>query len=862
VRLSDLWRQGKRPDVREFLRQAGQLTLSQIVSVLCVDQWERWHAGERVLAETHLGIHPSLKSAEEAFDLVYGEYLLREEMGETPKVEEYLARFPQYTANLKRQFELHKAIESGFNSKSVGPNDSMVNFDATPASVNKPTSEKEWPKIPGYEILGEIGRGGMGRVYKALQQRLNRTVALKVIHKERVSQNPEAVLRFQREAQAAAQLSHPNVVIVYDTDQVGDVYFIAMEYVEGIDLHELIKDSGPLAIDLACDYIRQAALGLQHAHERGLVHRDIKPSNLLVTMPRKPADGGSGFHVLPGVPGKDPGKDPATPGRPIRPLGLSYMGTSPVGVVKILDMGLALVTHASDTEAARWTQEGTLMGTPDFISPEQAVNSHGVDIRADLYSLGCTFYYLLAGQPPYGEYPLIKKLLMHQVADPKPIEEVRAEVPLPIRAVLKKLLAKRPENRYQTPAELVYALSAFKSSESSKSSGNFRPAPAAPPQPPTPPANMPLPVQPLDATPIDVAAAAAANPQKPTVPLLPKKTEPNLALQSKSHKREEVLPPGVSKAQKIAVLEGHRGHVTSVAFSPDRTMLASGGVDGGIRLWDLAGAEPRDRTIPNAHTADVSSLAFSLTTKTFASGTGSLEGIVRVWDYSGEEPRPIATLLQKHCTIDTLAFSPDGRLLAFGGSDKLVHVWDLSGPTPVDKGALKGHTDSVKALAFTPDNQMLVSGAHDATVRFWNLTRFWSKEQASIEGNWGQVNSLAFSQDYRQIAFGCLDQAVRLWDLAPPAPREAATFSGHLGSVRYVQFNPDGTLISICDCGRVFLWDVNTGKKEKEWWLPRTRVFGTVSVTHDGRYLATGNSDGTVVLFRLYPKQGSQPAKP
>jgi serine/threonine protein kinase len=874
VRLSDLWRQGKRPDVREFLRHAGNLTPAQLVAVLCVDQWERWHAGERVFAETHLGMHPALQTAEEAFDLVYGEYLLREEAGETPKPEEYLARFPQYTANLQRQFELHRAIESGFIPKEgsvlASTGDSVAIPEAVPPAAKKQAVEREIPTIPGYDILGEIGRGGMGRVYKAVQQRLNRTVALKVIHKERVSQNAEAVRRFQREAQAAAQLSHPNVVIVYDTDQVGDVYFIAMEYVEGIDLHELIKDGGPLAIEQASDYIRQAALGLQHAYERGLVHRDIKPSNLLVTMPRKPGQRQPGFQLLPALPDKNkpeaekPDKPGANkPKKPIRPLGLSYMGTCPVGIVKILDMGLALVTHGPDSESANWTQEGTLMGTPDFIAPEQAINSHMVDIRADLYSLGCTFYYLLAGQPPFGEHPLIKKLMMHQVADPKPIEELRPEVPIPIRTILKKLLAKRPEDRYQTPAELAYALAAFKASLSGKA---LPPPPGvAAPAPPVGqdflPSDAPPTWRPTGKSAPQPPAAAPpppiASPNRQTSPLISRKTEANLALPSaKPAKREEPLPPGVSKAQKIAVLEGHRGHVIAVAFSPDRSTLASGGVDGGIRLWDLAGTEPRDNAIPNAHASDVSCLAFALNSKLLASGTGSLDGDVRVWDYSGEHPQPIANMPVKHSTVDALAFSLDHRLLAFGGSDRLIHVWDLSGLNPVDKGVLKGHSDSVKALAFPSDNQMLVSSGPDGALRFWNLTRYWSKEQAVIQGNWGQVKTIAFSPDYTQIAFGCLDQTVRLWDLSTPNPSECRAFVGHLGGVRVLQFNPDGKKItSVCDGGRVILWDIAAGKKEKEWWLPRTRVFGSVALTHDARYLATGNSDGSVVLFRLYPRR-------
>lgn len=855
VRLSDLWRKGQKPDVRAFLAGAGTLTPAQIVAVLAVDQWERWQIGERIPAEAHLRLAPAIASTEAAFDLVYGEFLLREELGETPTADEYLRRFPQFAAQIRRQFELHKVLESGFApSAELRPRtltgntpDSVVQYGRSTPGSPGPASERDRPVIPGYEILAEIGRGGMGVVWKARHHRLNRLCALKVIHKDRLSQNPEAARRFQREAQAAAQLHHNNVVIVYDFDQVGDTYFIAMEYVEGIDLHELVKEGGALSIDQACDYVRQTALGLQHAFERGLVHRDIKPSNLLVTMPTK---GISGFHLLPVLPGKPASAPPATTkpatttkpvapqqpvttgSRPSRPVGLSHMGTCQVGVVKILDMGLALVTHAPESQSGQTTQEGTLMGTPDFIAPEQAMNSHGVDIRADLYSLGCTFYFLLAGRAPFSEYPLIKKLMMHQAAEPRPIEEVRPEVPRTLGNIIRKLMAKAPPDRYQTPDDLVQALAAMKSGkleEISTAKGPEKRASSAA-SPPTPPRG----VKPLE------------------VPFLPPPAP-------KPRKKEE-LPPGVHKAQKIAILEGHRGSVTSVAFSPDRKILVSGGVDGGLRLWDLAGTEPRDRAVPHAHASDVNGVVFAADNRTLASGSGPLDGIIRVWDCSGEQPKALHSLQTANATIDTLAFSPDRTLLAAGGSDRVVRVIDVSGPAPVSRMVLKGHGDYVKQVAFAADGQTLVSASQDGTVRLWNLTRFWSKEQAVIQGPWGAVLALSLSPDNRTAAFGCLDQTVRLWDLS--ALTERFVLRGHLGIVRLVQFNPDGnTVVSVCDAGRIILWNVTSGIKEREWLLPRSKVY-SVALTHDGRYLATGNSDGSVFLFRLYPRGENPQSSP
>ena len=269
-----------------------------------------------------------------------------------------------------------------------------------------------------------IGEGGMGRVFKAVHRRMGRVVALKVIRKDRLSQSPEAVRRFGREARAAAQLSHPHVVMIFDADEIDQRHFIAMEYVEGIDLAHLVEEKGPLAIRLACDYIRQAALGLQHAYEQGMVHRDIKPSNLLVSKPTNRS----------GILGRKH-SDAASAGV-----------SSSAAVIKILDMGLARIMDATEggLAASSLTQEGSVVGTPDYIAPEQARNSSKVDIRADLYSLGCTFYFLLTGHPPFPEGTTVEKLLMHQMDEPQPLDELRREVPTAVHLIVTQANGQAP----------------------------------------------------------------------------------------------------------------------------------------------------------------------------------------------------------------------------------------------------------------------------------------------------------------------------------------------------------------------------------------------------------------------------------
>ncbi len=286
---------------------------------------------------------------------------------------------------------------------------------------------------PRYHVVGLLGQGGMGAVYQAEHRMMQRTVALKVINQEFVS-NQAAVDRFHREVQTAAKLHHPNIVTAYDAEQAGDTHFLVMEYVPGTDLSEVVKERGPLPVTEACDYIRQTALGLQHAHEQGMVHRDIKPHNLMV---------------------------------------------APEGQIKILDFGLAsLATETISPEEenpqsvirnpqsrnlqSSLTEAGTIMGTPDSIAPEQARDTRSVDIRADIYSLGCTFYYLLTGKTPFPDGKPLDKILAHTTEDPTPASELRPDIPAEVLAVLHKMMAKDPADRYQTPAEVAEALASIK----------------------------------------------------------------------------------------------------------------------------------------------------------------------------------------------------------------------------------------------------------------------------------------------------------------------------------------------------------------------------------------------------------------
>lgn len=267
-----------------------------------------------------------------------------------------------------------------------------------------------------YRVIERIGIGGMGQVYLAEHRTMKRRYAIKVLPRAKAS-DPAALERFEREARAGGSIDHPNIVRAYDKDQDGDLHYLVMDFVDGCSLSEIVHASGPLDPQRAGHYMYQAALGLQHAHDSGLIHRDIKPANILIDRE---------------------------------------------GTVKILDMGLARFFNDHEDMITKKYDE-TVLGTADYLSPEQAIDSHGVDIRSDIYSLGCTFFYTLTGQPPFGEGSVAQKLIWHQTRTPRPVHELRPGVPAELEAILAKCMMKKVEDRFSTPEELIEALKPYAS---------------------------------------------------------------------------------------------------------------------------------------------------------------------------------------------------------------------------------------------------------------------------------------------------------------------------------------------------------------------------------------------------------------
>ena len=292
--------------------------------------------------------------------------------------------------------------------------------DPTVQALDAPNFETSEPDrwigkpLGNYVIEKLLGAGGMGRVYQAKHRWLDSPAAIKLLNPV-LDGEPEAILRFQREARIAAKLNHPNIVKATDGGPIENSFYIATELVDGDDLSDLVRRNGPLSIELASWLIREVAFGLDHAHRAGLIHRDIKPSNIM--LPRE-------------------------------------------GTPKLLDLGLARYADS----ATNLTSTGQFMGTIDYVSPEQATDTRAVDGRADIYSLGCTFYFLLTGSAPYEGQAYdtaVSKILAHAEEDPTPIMNFRRDVPAAIIKIIEKAMAKDACNRFQTAGELADQLERF-----------------------------------------------------------------------------------------------------------------------------------------------------------------------------------------------------------------------------------------------------------------------------------------------------------------------------------------------------------------------------------------------------------------
>ena len=685
--------------------------------------------------------------------------------------------------------------------------------------------------VGSYRIQVPIGEGGMGIVFKAVQPKLDRIVALKIIRPQVLAARPEILSRFHREARAIAQLNHPNIVLLFDADEANGTHYIAMEYVEGLTLEKMVRTQGPLSIRQACEYMRQSALGLQHACEVGLVHRDIKPSNILVAQKATAGSNTSSMRLsrpqLVTLRDRERQAQVGSDGRPNQGW----------GQVKILDMGLARLVEGIDddkppTEYTPLTRAGALLGTPDFIAPEQARDARTVDIRADIYSLGCTFYYVLTGKAPFPGGSDVQKLIRHQSEKPFPIEDLRPGVPSDVARILGRMLEKRPDDRYTTPQQLADALAAVLVLGTAD--------PAAP------------------ATPVAETPAVAETPRPMVEPRLPaRETEltdeipafPVFAGDEMGVTR--VIAQAARTPPSSVILGAHTGLVGGVAVSPDGARVVTAGIDGRLRLWDVSSPNPREIASVPRPGVQFQAIAFAPHDDYVVAG-GTHQGTARVWrwDWRDGNLAEWGAYRGEQVGVPSVAFSPDGKRFAAAIGPFAV-VWKVYGRRARSGDVLKGHGRPVRAVAFSPDGRRLAAAGEGKHILVWKLGWLGASLKAKFEGHPDIVTAIAFSHNGRRLATAGLDRAVVLWDALNPQTRTSIPLFGHTSHPRLVQFLADGrTLASVSEGGQVLLWDVAAGAKVDEF-LPDTPLAPVLALTPNGRRLITGSTDGRVTAFDL-----------
>jgi WD40 repeat protein/predicted Ser/Thr protein kinase len=771
-------------------------------------------------------MNPSQGHTDTGLDSLLGqvldEFTDRLNRGEQPDLEAYVRKHPQLESVLRQVYSVLQLARSPRDTPSLSP----------PATG--PTSPPD--HLGDFRLLREVGRGGMGVVYEAVQESLGRHVALKVLPVQ-AALSPVYLERFQREAQAAARLHHTNIVPVFGVGEHDGVHYYAMQFIAGRSLAEVIAERQkpgfspePGSWKDAARIGAQLADALVYAHGQGVLHRDIKPANLLLDTQ---------------------------------------------GSAWITDFGLAKIEDQDGL-----TQSGDFLGTLRYLAPERL---RGVsDARGDLYGLGLTLYELLTRRPAFDGAD--RDVLVRQITQEEPLRprQLDPSIPRDLETVVLKAIAKEPERRYQTAAELAEDLRRFLADRPIQARRVTvaeqlwrwcRRNPAK--------AGLAVAVMGLSLLLLVTAligylqtAAALGREAKQRQAAEEQRDRANqrlylaqlqLARQAweagEIPRLEELLAgqcPAAGQPDlrgwewyylhaltrpELFRLPGHKGSVTSLDWSPDGRWLATGSTDATVRMWDLE--RQQERFVLPGHTSHVRRVAWRGDGRQLASS--GRDGLIKVWD--ADTGREVRSWQGHKGGAHWVAWDPADQRLASAGEDRFVKVWDAT--TGEVTSAFPGHGDAVNVVVWDPDGRRLASAGNDQTVRVWDLAT--GREVLTLHGYSRESLGLAWRSQAPHLAFARTDRTIRLWDL--DKGREDSVLAGHRERAGWLAWRRDGQLLSSGgDDNTIRIWDPKRASEVLTLRTPTRRH----AWSPDGTRLATGGEDGFVRVWDVTREPASR----
>ncbi|MBA4189786.1 MAG: hypothetical protein C0467_17515 [Planctomycetaceae bacterium] len=851
--------------LHDWLRQNPKADSHHVIEVFRQDQQNRWRAGERVFVEAYLKLLSEAGQEgigdEHIIELIYAEFLLRCELGNKPEEGEYFTRFPSQAKPLRCLFDLKHNLEAAILTRPTVAN-GVSTREGIGADSSRFDLSHSTPVVTGYEIESELGRGGMGVVYKAREVNLNRTVALKLIQ----SAEWDLRARFRVEAEAVARVQHPNIVQIFEVGDAEDGRpYMALEFVAGGSLAERLRGTRLSATESAA-LVETLARAVHFAHLRGILHRDLKPANILLSISGRSETG-------------------SDEGRLTRTLARS--STTSVIAPKVTDFGLAKRLDEADDGQ---TRTGAILGTPAYMAPEQAAGQNrDVGVPTDVHALGTILYECLTGQTPFRGRTAMDTLELVRHADPMPPRRIARDTPLDLETICLKCLQKEPAKRYSSAEALAEDLRRFLNREPilarrvgpvGRLTRWCRRNPAL--------------ASTFSVALIALTLVAGVGLYQVVQERQRFRTERDQAqtnlyraligearAQMKARETgwwwrameniQDAASLNVQAREPISLRElaiecmsseypcfrrtsecnGHTGPVTAIVCRADGKVAASAGEDATVRLWSVP--DGKALAVLRGHSQSVTGVAFSSAGRL---ASCSKDGTVRIWNSTSPQTAPRTFTIPGRAFL-AVDFSPDGQWLAAGCNDGTIRIFSASdlevdsplGGLPSGTKTLVGHSGPVICLTFSREGK-LASGSTDLTIRFWDVvaakqTHFWPVPNIPT--------SLEFerSAEVGLLAWG--DEAGRTFEVraihSDGIVRVVPPLAGGVTQVR----NIAGRWLSASRDGAIRLWRQISNVRLEELAVadPEFGPVHALAVVSNGAGVIAGHRDGRICFWEL-----------